>query len=104
MLEFSKSEQDFDKVRGEGLSLFFGILCIIWGIFILFNSIFKLKKEDYKEKYDVTGGDWSIGSLLLEILFFIMRFLPWWFVKSFVIIIGIAFVYLGFAGILGFSW
>ncbi|MGF6949033.1 hypothetical protein QF028_001538 [Neobacillus sp. B4I6] len=78
------------------MSLFFGILCVLWGIFILFNSIFKLKKENYKEKYFIAGGDGSYGSLLLEILFFfLLRFLPWWFVKGFVIMTGITFVFLG---------
>jgi hypothetical protein len=79
------------------MKLFFSVLCILWGIVIIFNSIFKLKKENFKEKLHFLGaGDGSVESSIFEILFSLVTFFPWWIVKGFVIIVGIAFVILGF--------
>lgn len=60
------------------MTLFFSVLCIVWGIVILFNSLFKLKKENFKEKFDFIGaGNASAESSLLEILFSLISFFPW---------------------------
>ena len=78
------------------MDLLLSVPCIVWGIVILFNSIFKLKKENFKEKFDFIGvGDSSVQSDFLEILFSLISFFPWWIVKGFVIIVGIGFVFLG---------
>ncbi|TDK61774.1 hypothetical protein E2K98_12860 [Bacillus salipaludis] len=62
----------------------------------MFNSLFKLKKENFNEKFNFIGaGDASAESSLLEILFSLISFFPWWAIKGFVIIVGIAFVILG---------
>jgi hypothetical protein len=67
------------------------ILLIVWGGVILFRSIIKLKKEDFKEKrkYEAASG------LMIEILVSLVDLLPWWIVKGFVILLGIAFIILG---------
>jgi hypothetical protein len=78
------------------MNLFFSVLSILWGIVVIFNSIFKLKRENFKERFDFLGaGDSSAESLIFEILFSLVTFFPWWIVKGFVIIVGIAFVILG---------
>lgn len=93
---FYLSKQFIKRLRGGGLSLLIGILSILWGVVILFNTIFKLPKENFKEKFHfISAGDGSIQSDLWEILFSLISFFPWWFVKGFVIIVGIAFVFLG---------
>jgi hypothetical protein len=78
------------------MNLFFSVLCILWGIVVIFNSIFKLKRENFKEKFDFWGaGDGSAESSIFEILFSLVTFFPWWIVKGFVIIVGLAFVIIG---------
>lgn len=50
------------------MNLFFSVLCILWGIVVIFNSIFKLKRENSKEKFNFWGaGDGSVESSIFEI-------------------------------------
>jgi len=78
------------------MNLFFSVLCILWGSLVLFNSIYKLKRENFKEKFNFGGaGDGSVESSFFEILFSLVTFFPWWVVKGFVLVVGLAFVILG---------
>ncbi|PGY06308.1 hypothetical protein [Bacillus sp. AFS031507] len=68
------------------MNLFFSVLCILCGIVVIFNSIFKLKRANFKEKFHFLGaGDGSVESSIFEILFSMVTFFPWWIAKGFVI-------------------
>lgn len=68
-----------------------GIIIILWGILVLYFSLFKLKKEDYHKKDPVGQSAYIDG----ELLFRILSLFPWWTVKGTVILIGMLFIILG---------
>ncbi len=66
---------------------------MIWGFAIVFNSLFKMKEADYKENSRFGAS----GFLFMELLFAVMKRLPWQLVKGLVILIGIALIGTGAA-------
>jgi len=65
-----------------------GALLILWGVMVLYSSLFKMKKEDYKDK----GVFGVSGFIELEFLFKFLNRLPLGVVKGFVILIGVSFI------------
>jgi len=65
-----------------------GALLILWGVMVLYSSLFKMKKEDYKDK----GVSGVSGYIELEFLFKFLNRLPLGVVKSFIILIGVSFI------------
>jgi len=65
-----------------------GALLILWGVMVLYSSLFKMKKEDYKDK-SVIGVS---GYIELEFLFKFLNRLPLGVVKSFIILVGVSFI------------
>ncbi|WLV24207.1 hypothetical protein QR721_11255 [Aciduricibacillus chroicocephali] len=73
------------------LKAFLGIALILWGIFILFSVLFKMKNPDYKD--DGTIG--TSGFIELELVSKTFNRLPAGLAKGIVIVTGISFVVLG---------
>ena len=74
------------------MNMVLGAILILWGVFILYSSIFKMKrKEDYED--DARLG--SSGFIEWESLFKLINKIPYSLAKSFVVIIGTSFVILG---------
>ncbi|CAI8839302.1 hypothetical protein COK01_08320 [Priestia megaterium] len=68
-----------------------GILAIIWGIFILYSSLFKMKKRDYKNQSPIGVS----GYFEFEFLFRLLSKSPWRLIKGLTILIGLSFVTVG---------
>lgn len=75
----------------DALAIFIGVLLILWGILILYSSLFKMKQEDYKDE-GVIGVS---GYIELEFLFSLLSRLPSGVIKGFTLLIGISFIALG---------
>ena len=74
------------------MNIVLGVILILWGILILYSSIFKMKrKEDYED--DAKFG--SSGYIEWESLFKLFNKIPYSLAKSFVLIIGTSFVIFG---------
>ncbi|HHW39232.1 MAG TPA: hypothetical protein GXX18_18760 [Bacillales bacterium] len=73
------------------VSVFTGAFLILWGISILYSSLFKMKKEDYKDK----GVFGVSGYIELEFLFSLLHKLPLGVIKGLIVLIGISFIGLG---------
>ena len=70
------------------MALLIGIILILWGAFILFSSLFRMKSKDYKD-LGISGFiEW-------DLLFKLFSKFPPRVYKSFVILIGVAFIVLG---------
>jgi hypothetical protein len=68
-----------------------GALLILWGVMVLYSSLFRMIKEDYKDK-GVIGVS---GYIELEFLFKFLKRLPLGIVKGFIILIGVSFITFG---------
>ena len=75
----------------KGLGTFIGILAITWGIFVLFSSLFKMKKKDYKSQIPIGVS----GYFEFEFLFRLLSKSPWRLIKGLTILIGLSFVTVG---------
>lgn len=75
----------------DNLALFIGVLFIFWGILVLYSSLFKMKKGDYKDK----GAIGVSGYVEFEFLFRLLSRLPSGVIKGFTLLIGFAFVTFG---------
>lgn len=73
------------------VTLLLGIIIILWGLFVLYFSIYRLKKVDYKEK----GPIGESAFIEMEFVFRLISRLPWQLVKEFVVVVGISFVACG---------
>lgn len=73
------------------MAIFIGVLLILWGILVLYSSLFKMKQMDYKDK-GVIGVS---GYIEFEFLFRLLSRLPSGVIKGFTLLIGIAFVVFG---------
>ncbi|SMQ80588.1 hypothetical protein SAMN05444673_3929 [Bacillus sp. OV166] len=70
------------------MALFIGSMLIVWGGFILFSSLFRMKSKDYKD-IGISGFiEW-------DLLFKLLSKLPPRVYKSFVLLTGVAFIVLG---------
>jgi hypothetical protein len=70
------------------VALFIGTMLIVWGGFILFFSLFRMKSKDYKD-IGISGFiEW-------DLLFKILSKLPPRVYKTFVLFTGVAFIVLG---------
>ena len=75
------------------MALLIGIILILWGAFILFSSLFRMKSKDYKD-LGISGFiEWDFLYKLLS------KFPPRVY-KSFVILTGVALMVLGIVIIL----
>ncbi|PFP44731.1 hypothetical protein COK01_26980 [Priestia megaterium] len=68
-----------------------GILAITWGIFVLYSSLFKMKKRDYQNQGPVGVS----GYFEFEFLFRLLSKSPWRIIKGLTILIGLFFVTMG---------
>ncbi|MCE7792170.1 hypothetical protein K8O68_06995 [Salipaludibacillus sp. CUR1] len=73
------------------MNIAIGALLILWGVIVLYSSLFRMKKEDYKDK-GVIGVS---GYIELEFLFKFLNRLPLGMVKGFIILIGVSFITFG---------
>ncbi len=73
------------------LDTFIGVLTITWGFFILYSSLFMMKKRDYKSKSPIGVS----GYFELEFLFRLLNGVPWQLVKVLTVSIGLSFVTFG---------
>ncbi len=71
--------------------LFLGIMLILWGIFILFSSMFRMKEGDYKDKA-LLGVS---GVIEMELLLRLLTRLSFRVIKVFVILFGVSCIVLG---------
>ena len=70
------------------MAIVIGLMLILWGTFILFSSLFRMKRKDYKD-LGISGFiEW-------DLLFKLLGKFPPIVYKSFVLLIGIAFIVLG---------
>ncbi|MHC0035298.1 hypothetical protein [Pseudoneobacillus sp. C159] len=72
------------------MALFIGVLFIFWGILVIYSSLFRMKKGDYKDK-----GGIRVHYIEFEFLFRLLSRLPFVVIKGFTILIGIAFFIFG---------
>jgi len=79
------------ELEVKGLGTFIGILAITWGIFILYSSLFKMEKKDYKNQSPIGVS----GYFEFEFLFRLLSKSPWRIIKSLTILIGLSFVTVG---------
>lgn len=75
----------------DKLAIFIGGLLILWGILVLYSSLFKMKQEDYVNK----GAIGVSGFIEFEFLFRLLSRLPSGVIKGFTLLIGMAFVAFG---------
>ncbi|WP_394173306.1 hypothetical protein [Guptibacillus hwajinpoensis] len=74
------------------MKLIIGGLLILWGLIILYFSLFKMKQEeDYRDRSSVGIS----GFLEWELLMKVINKVPYGFAKSFVLIIGASFIVTG---------
>ncbi|MGM0842830.1 MAG: hypothetical protein ACQEWE_19005 [Bacillota bacterium] len=74
------------------MNMVLGVILTLWGVLILYSSIFKMKrKKDYED--DTKFG--SSGYIEWESLFKWFNKMPFSLAKSLVLIIGTSFVILG---------
>jgi uncharacterized membrane protein HdeD (DUF308 family) len=73
------------------LGTFIGILAIIWGTFILYSSLFRMKKRDYKNQSPIGVS----GYFEFEFLFRLLSKSPWRLIKGLTILIGLSLVTVG---------
>ncbi|WP_289140717.1 hypothetical protein [uncultured Brevibacillus sp.] len=73
------------------MTVFIGILLILWGIFIVYASLFRMKKKDLKDQ----GAIGASGFFELELLLVLTSKLPAGVVKGFILLIGVSFIALG---------
>jgi uncharacterized membrane protein len=71
--------------------LFLGLILILWGIFILFSSLFRMKEGDYKDK-SLLGVS---GLIEFELLLRLLTRYSSSVIKVFVILFGISCIVLG---------
>lgn len=74
------------------VTLLLGVIIILWGLFVLYFSIFKLKRGNYKEKSPVGES----AFIEMEFVFRLISRLPWGLIKGFVVVVGISLVACGF--------
>jgi len=79
------------RLEVKRLDAFIGILTIAWGFFILYSSLFMMKKGDYKSKSPIGVS----GYFELESLFRLLSRVPWQLVKVLTVLIGLSFVTFG---------
>jgi len=79
------------RLEVKRLDTFIGILTIAWGFFILYSSLFMMKKRDYKSKSPIGVS----GYFELEFLFRLLNGVPWQLVKVLTVSIGLSFVTFG---------
>ncbi|PPA70348.1 hypothetical protein [Jeotgalibacillus proteolyticus] len=68
-----------------------GGLLILWGAFVVYSSIFKMRKQDVKDDSRV-GSSWYIE---LEVLSKLANNLPYGLAKGLIAFIGFSFMALG---------
>ncbi|PER72184.1 hypothetical protein CN492_23125 [Priestia megaterium] len=73
------------------MGTFIGILAIIWGTFILYSSLFRMKKRDYKNQSPIGVS----GYFEFEFLFRLLSKSPWRLIKGLTILIGLSLVTVG---------
>ncbi|UOQ93115.1 hypothetical protein MUO14_22435 [Halobacillus shinanisalinarum] len=73
------------------MTVFIGALLILWGVFILYSSSLRMKKEEFKDK-GVIGAS---GYIEMEFLFRLLSRVPYGVIKGFVLLIGTSFITLG---------
>ncbi|MFZ7936177.1 hypothetical protein ACO1D2_00030 [Bacillus thuringiensis] len=66
------------------------IISLIFGLLILYNSLFKIKFKDYKDP-EAAQRDASMDELGV-----IFLLIPWWAKKIFLILLGLFFIFYGF--------